>query len=116
LANLEGEDGAYSWTKQGAQSPDFDAFVATYPAPPKQSYASRSINKATLNALAQVRNAVVHNGDDLSKKKNPQSLAMVTAANLPGVSLQRSFVTLDVPFLEFVRGATLAVRNYHGEL
>lgn len=115
LAYLEGEDGAFSWNKVGAQSSDFNAFVQAYPAPPKQSYASRRINKAILNALTQVRNAVVHNGDDLAKNKNPQSLALVTAANFPGISLKGSIVTLEVPFLDFVRVATLAVRNYHGE-
>jgi hypothetical protein len=115
LAYLEGEDGAYSWNKRGTQHADFDTFVATYPAPPNQSYASRGINKATLNALALVRNAVVHNGDDLVKNKDPQSLAIVTAANLPGVSLHGNLIMLHEPFLEFVRVATLAVRNYHGE-
>lgn len=115
MAYLEGEDGAYSWNKVGAQGTDFDTFVATYPAPPKRSYASRGINKATMNALAQVRNAAVHNGDDLAKNSNLQSLAMVTAASFPGVSLQGSVITLEAPFLDFVRVATLAVRNYHGE-
>ena len=68
-----------------------------------------------MNALAQVRNAVVHNGDDLAKNTNPQSLAMVMGANLPGVSIHGSVVTLEAPFLDYVRVATLAVRNYHGE-
>ena len=115
LAYLEGEDGAYSWDMAGAQSSDFDTFVTNYPAPPKQSYAARGINKASMNALAQIRNAVVHNGDDLAKNTKPQSVHMVKAANLPGTSLQGSVVKLDAPFLDYVRLATLAVRNYHGE-
>lgn len=63
--------------------------------------------------LAQIRNAIVHNGDDLAKNTKPDSLAMVTAASLPGPA--GSFVSLEAPFLDFVRLATLAVRNYHGE-
>lgn len=115
LAFLEGEDGAYSWNKPGASNSDFDTFVAGYPAPPKTSYGARGISKASMNALAQVRNAVIHHGGDLAKNINQQSMAMVTAANLPGVTLLGSVVSLEAPFLDFVRVATLAVRNYHGE-
>jgi hypothetical protein len=46
---------------------------------------------------------------------NRQSLAIVKAANLPGVSLNGTIVNLEAPFLGFVRLATLSVRNYHGE-
>ena len=35
--------------------------------------------------------------------------------NIPGVILSGSIVRLDAPFLDFVRIATLAVRNYHDE-
>jgi hypothetical protein len=115
LAFLEGEDGAYSWNTVGASSPDFDKFVSGYPATPKASFASRGINKATMDAIAQIRNAVVHHDGDLAKNKNIQSLAMVTAARIPGVILSGSVVQLDAPFLDFVRVASLAVRNYHGE-
>jgi len=69
-----------------------------------------------MNALAEIRNAVVHNDGDLAKNRNKQSMAMTSAANLPGVNLSGSVVTLDAPFLEFVRVATLAVRNYHSEV
>jgi hypothetical protein len=115
LAFLEGEDGSYSWNRDGVSSANFDAFVTGYPVSPKRSFGARGISKANMNALAQVRNAVVHNGDDLARNTNPQSLAMVMAANLPGVSIQGSVVTLEAPFLDYVRVATLAVRNYRGE-
>ncbi|MBM4140299.1 MAG: hypothetical protein FJ242_02230 [Nitrospira sp.] len=115
LAFLEGEDEAYSWNNPGTNSPDFDTFVDSYPAKPKDSYGSRGINKANMNVLAEVRNAVVHNDGDLAKNRNKQSMAMVVAANLPGVILSGSEITLEAPFLEFVRVAMLAVRNYHGE-
>jgi hypothetical protein len=115
LAFLEGEDGTYSWNKAGANSSDFDAFVSIYPSPPNNSYSARGINKACLNALAQIRNAVVHNNDDLAKNTNSNSVTMVSSANLPGVTLQGTVVSLKAPFLDFVRVATLAVRNYHGE-
>jgi hypothetical protein len=115
LAYLEGEDGAHSWNKSGAQFTDFDAFLNAYPPPPKDSYAKRGFTKSRMNALAELRNAIVHNDGDLSKNKNSGSLTMVTSANFPGVSLNGSVVTLNAAFLEFVRVATYSVRNYHGE-
>ena len=115
LAFLEGEDKAYSWNNPGTNNSDFDTFVASNPAMPKDSYGSRGINKVSMNALAEVRNAVVHNDGDLANNRNRQSMSIVTAANIPGVILSGSEVSLQAPFLEFVRVATLAVRNYHGE-
>ena len=115
MAFLEGEDGAYSWNIPSAAHPDFDAFVACNPPSPKPSFNSRGINKAAMSALACIRNAVVHHAGDLAKNNNKQSVAIVNEATLPGTSLTGSVVTLEAPFLEFVRLATLAVRNYHGE-
>lgn len=115
LAYLEGEDGAHSWNKPGAQFSDLDAFLNANPPPPKESYATRGFTKSRMNALAELRNAIVHNDGDLSKNKNSNSLTMVTSANFPGVSLNGSVVTLDAPFLEFVRVAAYSVRNYHGD-
>jgi hypothetical protein len=115
LAFLEGEDGSYSWDKPSANNSDFDSFVAGYPAPPKDSFLTRGINKASMTALACIRNAIVHHAGDLAKNMNRQSLAIVKAANLPGVSLNGTIVNLEAPFLGFVRLATLSVRNYHGE-
>lgn len=68
-----------------------------------------------MEALAQIRNAVIHHNGDLALNKKRQSLSMVTAANLPGVKLDGSVARLEAPFLDFVRVATLAVRNYYGE-
>lgn len=115
LAYLEGEDGSYSWNIPSASNPDFDSLVASYPAPPKPPFGARGINKAAMDALACIRNAVTHHDGDLSKNINKQSVAIVTAAHLPGATLLGSVVNLEASFLEFVRVATLAVRNYHGE-
>lgn len=115
LAFLESEDGAYSWNVSGTNHADFDVFSSSYPAAPKESFSSRGISKNNLNALAEIRNAVIHNNGDLSRNRNQNSLALVTNANLPGVSISGREVTLNEEFLEFVRVSTLAVRNYHGE-
>lgn len=115
LAFLEGEDGSFSWNKPGQSILDFDAFVAGNPPQSRKSYNSRGISKANMNALVEIRNAVTHNGGDLSLNRNSNSVAMVTAAKLPGVTLTGTVVSLGFEFLEFVRVAALAVRNYHGE-
>lgn len=115
LAFLEGEEGPYSWDRPSASNPDFDNFVANYPAPPKDTFGAKGINKSSMDALACIRNAVIHHDGDLAQNRNQQSVAIVTAANIPGVTLVGTVVGLEAPFLEFVRSATLAVRNYHGE-
>jgi hypothetical protein len=112
LAFLEGEDGSYSWNKPGSAHADFDSFASSHPA--SDPYLSRGISGANLDALAELRNAIVHNDGDLALNKNPNSLAMVRTANLPGVVLSGSVCQLEAPFLEYTRLATLAVRQYHG--
>jgi hypothetical protein len=119
LAYLEAEGGRYSWDTASTSNGNFDAFVDSYPASPKPSFASRGINRASLQALADIRNAVAHVGGDLSEldrsKKGTDVVGQVRQANLPGVVLHGSVVSLEAPFLEFVRVAALAVRNYQGE-
>lgn len=118
LAYLEGEDGSYSWEIPSAYHTDFDSFVSTHPSHPtrsKESFDSRGINRASMNALACIRNALVHHAGDLDKNRNNHSVTIVQAANIRGVSLAGTIVNLDAPFLGFVRLATLAVRNYHGD-
>lgn len=115
LAYLEGEDGSYSWCKKSTGHSDFDVFATNHPAPPKVSFRRRGITKDSLDALVCIRNAVTHNDGDLSKNHDSNSLAKVVRANTPGISLSGSIVTLEEEFLEFVRLATLAVRNYYDD-
>lgn len=118
LAYLEGEDGAYSWDSPSTRHSDFDTFAGAFPLPPNASFLSRGVSKVTLRALADIRNAVAHRAGNLSqldRAKRVDVVGQVTAANLPGVSMSGPVVTLEAPFLEFVRLAALSVRNYHGE-
>lgn len=118
LAYLEGEDGAYSWDLPSASHTNFDTFAAGFPPPPKTSFLTRGVSKASLRVLADIRNAVAHYAGDLSqlrRARNVDIVGQVTAANLPGVTLTGTVITLEAPFLEFVRLAVLSVRNFHGE-
>lgn len=115
LAYLESEDGSYSWNQPSPTYADFDVFAASDPPPPEASFASKGITTASLDALAQIRNAVVHHDGDLALNRKSGALAMVQAAQLPGVVLSGSTVTLEAPLLEFTRQAGLAVRRYYGD-
>ena len=115
LSFLEGRDGSYSWNQTNASGQDFDSYVPTFPVPPRDSFAAMGINATSMDAMAQIRNAVVHHDGDLAQNRNQQSLTMVTAANLPGVTLNGSVVQLEEPFLDHVRFSALAVRRFHGE-
>ena len=115
LAFLEGEEGGYSWNKASQSDSSFDSFASRYPEPPKKSYRSRGITKGSLNALACIRNGVIHNDGDLTRNQNRSCVQMVTAANIPGVKINGDLVRLEAEFLEFVRIATLAVRNFYGD-
>ena len=115
LAYAEGEDGPYSWNRPSQGYSDFDAFASANPPPPHKCFASCGITTSALNALACIRNAVVHNDGDLGRNRDSSCVDMVVAANIPGVALSGSNVTLEAEFLEFVRVASLAVRMYYGE-
>ena len=115
FAYLEGEDGTCSWKQPSQTNSDFDTFAASNPPPPKQSFSSRGITKDALNALVCIRNAIAHNDGDLAKNKDKKSLSKVRAANLPGVVINGSTVTLEQELLSYVRISALAVRQYHGD-
>jgi len=115
LAYLEGIYGTKSWHETGAKHSDFDAFIAASP-----RLAKGNISKAGLDALVCIRNALTHNGGDLSKNADPSSLAKVTAANIEGVSLNGPIVTLksdrkSTDFMNYPRVSVVAVAQYHGD-
>jgi hypothetical protein len=118
LAYLEGEDGKESWKIPFGCYPDFDSFAVAYPAAPRPSFKSQGIHLESLQALVNIRNAVVHHDGDLAKldrAKKADVVAEVQKGNVPGLSLNGTVVSLESSFLDFVRKATLAVRNYRGE-
>ncbi len=115
LAYLTSEGGEYSWKKSSPTFESFDEFAQSFPEPPRSCYLERGISEVTLDALACIRNAVAHNSCDLAANNDKESLEKVASANIPGVILDGSIVTLEEPLLDFVRQATYAVRKYHGD-
>lgn len=118
LAYLEGEDGAYSWNASAQNGLSFNDFTRSHPPSPRKNFESKGINTASLRALADIRNAVVHHAGDLKKLRRAAETDIATeiaGLHLPGLVLNGTVVTLEEPFLEFTRVASLAVRSYHGE-
>jgi hypothetical protein len=112
LAYLTGADGEKSWNKNGQ---DFDKYAQECPKTQTESFYTKGVSKKNLDALAQLRNSLVHNDGDLSKNRETNSLAMVLSAKFPGVLLDGTKVKLEQPFLEYVRLSVLAVKGFLGE-
>lgn len=100
LAHLEGSYGTACWKTPGANAADFDSFVAGHP---RKNIRQSGITSDKLDALVCVRNGYTHNDNDLSKNDDTQSLAKVSAADLPGLTLNGSVFSLDNSFTDFVR-------------
>lgn len=115
LSFLEGKEGPYCWKEPGLRYSSFDEFAEKTPAPPKRSFSSRGVSNERLDALAALRNAIVHNDGDLAKNHSEGDLARVRNAALPGVAFHGSTVWLRIEFLDVVRIAGLAVRMYYGQ-
>jgi hypothetical protein len=113
MAYLENESGTKSWQIHGSSFTDFDVFIDSFEA--DHSFKTFSITKASLDALLCIRNACVHNSNDLSRNHDQGSLNKVMSAALPSVVVLGTIVSFKANFLEFVRLATLAVRMYHGD-
>ncbi len=88
MAYLENESGAKSWEISGNLITDFDVFIGTFEM--DHPFRKRNISKAALNALLCIRNACVHNSDDLSRNHDRDSVNKVRSATLPGVVLVRN--------------------------
>ena len=114
LAFSEGENGAYSWRNPSRKYGNFKSFAASYPLG-KNNYMNRGISVSSLDALAEVRNAIAHNDGDLSQNRNAGALRIVQEAALPGVTILGTSLSLTHPFLEHVRVSTLAVRQYQDD-
>lgn len=117
VAYLEDKYGTRPWAAHGQNHLTFEDYVANSGV---NSFQQLGLDSSKLEALVCIRNAVVHNGGDLSKNRDPQSLQKVVAANIPNISLQGSVVMLhsssyQSDFMEFVRQSFLSVCMYHGD-
>ena len=112
LAFLEGRYGENAWS--GA----LDSFVAAQSDDHQANYAKAKVTEATCDALVCIRNAIIHNDGDLAMNRDPDSLAKVTAAALPGVHFAGTVVKLSseppADFMNTVRLCFVAVSGLHG--
>jgi len=118
LAYLESTYGRCAWNIN-QNGIDLDTFTTNNPAPPKTSFSNRKISKASLDALVCIRNAVIHNNNDLAQNNDTASLSKVIAASIDGVSLNGSIVTLSSTqqedFMSHVRLCLVAVAQFYGD-
>ena len=116
LAYLEDKYGVRPWNSPGSTLPDFTAYSA---AESNERLRSEGISIQSLEALVCIRNAVIHNGGDLSKNNDTDSESTVRDASIPGVVLTGTIVQLvsnrKVDFMEHVRLSLIAVARYYGE-
>jgi hypothetical protein len=93
--------------------------LANFSDPQKTNFANKNISKAGIEALICIRNAFIHNSNDLSLNRDTNSRTKVSSAQIPGVALNGSVVTLvsnrNNDFMEFVRMSLVAVAKYQGD-
>jgi hypothetical protein len=119
LAFLEGKHGNRPWRPNTA-SIGLDAFLAAGNDKRKSILVTAKVSEAGLDAIACIRNAVVHNDADLARNTDRHSLKKVSTAALPGVHFTGSVVHLQSAesedFMEYVRKCFVAVSMLHGDL
>jgi hypothetical protein len=117
LARLEGQIGIKCWNMAGANNPTLADFIDICPRP---RYEALDISTVKLDALHEIRNALVHNNGNPRQNRNTNSEKLIAAANIPGVILDASNGKLtlksnySIDFMEWVRVAFLCVTEYHG--
>lgn len=118
LAKLEGQIGEWCWNLAGVNNQTLADFINTCPRP---RYRELDISKAKLDALHEIRNAIVHNDGNVRQNRNTNSEQMILSVNIPGVNIDSSngIITLtsnnSVDFMEWVRVAFLCITEYHGQ-
>lgn len=114
MSYLEDNYGRNPWKLNGANHSAFENYIDNSGI---TSFQNWGLDSQKLDALVCIRNAVVHNGGDLSQNHDQNSLSKVTAANIPFITINNSVVKLHSTshqddFMEFVRQCFLSVCMY----
>lgn len=117
LTYLEDKYGTRPWNKTGSDFKNFDDYVYSCKI---KSFKIKGVSTGLLEALVCIRNAVIHNGSDLSKNRDTDSYAKVLEQNIPNITLNGTIVKLNSSdysndFMETIRQCYLAVAMYHGD-
>ncbi|HEY9098314.1 MAG TPA: hypothetical protein VIN38_05525 [Thiobacillus sp.] len=119
FAFLEGKYGKQPWLPTPPRQVPFDQFLQQLPPKVENTFAVAGISQKGVRALVCIRNAVTHNDSDLAKNDDKSCIAKVTDANLPGVTINGSVVTLSstasTDFMEYVRKSLIAISMFHGD-
>ena len=117
IAYLEDKYCVRPWEKPGNKYSDFDDYIANCKI---KSFNTIGVSKDLLDALVCIRNAVIHNGGDLSKNRDKNSYSKVISQKIPNISLKGPVIKLHSSdysndFMEIVRQCCLAVAMYNGD-
>ena len=117
LSFLEGRYGESPWNVDIDEHGNFDEFISNLS--PKLNRNLGHISKAGLDALLCIRNAITHNGNDLSKNRDTSCLEKVKDAELDGIKIDETTVVLksdnNIDFMSYVRRAVVALAMYFGD-
>ena len=118
LAFLAGQHGEKCWNKDGKEYSDLKEFMNNCP---HRRYKELEISASKLDALHEVRNAIIHNSGNVRENNNKNSEKIIREAAIQGVNLnpENGYITLvsnnDIDFMEWVRVAFLCITEYHGD-
>ncbi len=118
LAFLEGQLGDKCWNNNRSE---FNSLKLFTDACPRARYKELGITSSRLDALHEIRNAIVHNSGDVRKNNKKNAEQMIVEAAIQGVNFDTGsgLLTLvsndNVDFMEWVRVAFLCVTEYHGQ-
>lgn len=118
LAFLAGEHGEKCWNKGGTEFSNIEDFINNCPRP---RYKELELSASKLDALHEIRNAIIHNSGEVRENNNINSEKMILESAIQGVNLdpESGYITLvsnyDIDFMEWVRVAFLCVTEYHGD-
>lgn len=116
LAVLEGRFGVRCWNNPGTNHSNLTDYIEDPGT--SQELKDLELSADKMNALAEIRNALVHNAGKLSENHNSNAVQMVEDANITGVLVEGvdSEITLvsneSVDFLNYVRLCYICVVRY----
>ena len=117
LSYLEDKYGQRPWNLDGESYSNFNQYIENSGI---KSFQLLELSSSKIEALVCIRNAVMHNGGDLSKNRDINCFDKVHSENIPNIFFDGTVIKLKSSnyqddFMEFVRQSFLAVAMHHGD-
>ncbi|WP_415405742.1 hypothetical protein ACLHDG_08225 [Sulfurovum sp. CS9] len=119
LAYLDNKYGQSSWKNNNNSTDDFDTFLLSLSEKQQRNFTRLAISESGIDALVCIRNAFIHNNNDLKKNTDKKSLLKVSSVKIPGITLNDGVFILTSnnteDFMQYVRLSLVAVAIYYGD-